>query len=263
MSLCALFKWLSQEMWHAIMRSRRYTHPRSDGMLETSVTDFLLSRLDRCHWHDCVVYAPREIKTGADLDLILMGRHSAGQPPTGMHFRMQAKKLNRRERYTTLNRRNNNGYQADLLCNAAGFYPLYLFYNSYFSNASADRKRLYEEGCTIASAKQVRTLINPGTSGTSVLGLDALIGLQMPWWTLVCRDSGSLAARARAAAGELNARGIGLDLRSPLDGEDVGGAYHELEGPYRRLWDRRGPFPFFEGDEELQRPVVILSEPFG
>lgn len=229
-------------------------------MLETSVTDFLLSLLDKRGWHDCVVYVPREIRTGADIDLILMGRQT-----TGMHFRMQAKKLNRRERYTALNRRNNNGYQADLLCNSTGFYPLYLFYNSYFSSASPDRQRLSGEGCTIASARRVRRLINPGPAGTSVVGLDALIGMQQPWWTLVCRDAGTLAARARAAAGELNTIGAVSEERVSLHDDDddvIRGAYRELDGVYRTLWDMRGgPLRFFGTAGEVPRPVIILAEP--
>lgn len=260
MPLCALFRWLSRETWYAILRSRLYTHPQSDGILETSVTDFLLSRLDQHGWHDCVVYAPREIRTGADLDLILMGRQT-----TGMHFRMQAKKLNRRERYAGLNRRNSNGYQADLLCGSPGFYPLYLYYNSYFGIVSADRQRLSGEGCTIVSARRVRRLINPGPAGNSVIGLDALIGMQQPWWTLVCRDAGTLAARARMAAGELNTIGIAPEELTGLRDDDddaIRGAYRELDGVYRALWDMRGgPLRFFEAAGEVPRPVIILAEP--
>lgn len=267
-SLCKLFKRLSYHVWHAILRSRLYSHRGSDGMLETSITDGLLHIL-HSHWrHECVVYVPRELKTGADLDLLLMAPQSQRSPtqaPKGMHFRLQAKKLNRQESYTKLNRANrHNKYQADLLCSSSGFFPLYLFYNCYSGLSTTERKNLVGEGCTIASGHRVRAAIHPGPSGKSALKLDALIRLQRPWWTLVCRDQGTLAKRAQAAAIELHTMGQSAEEgEHPLSSaEDIAGfAYHDLEGVYRELWNYRGaPFPFVDHERQVERPIVMILD---
>lgn len=257
---CRLFHCLSSTVWDAIERSYSYYNPNYDGVLEPSITDFLLSVIHKNARAQCVVYVPQELVTGADLDLIVMG-----QGVKGAHFRMQAKKLKRDEKYKGLNHHDrNNNYQVDVLCGARGFHPLYLFYNRYGDpSSSRARMRLAFEGCTVASGKRVRRRINPGLNGNDELVLDNLISLQLAWWVLVCPsdpDQATLADRAVAAVRQLGS--VGASPEDPPDPDDVAVSdwYRELDGPYRALWDARArAFSLAEGIGEIARPVIILS----
>jgi hypothetical protein len=118
MDLCRLFGSLSRLTWSCIEISRAYCHSTNQGLKETSITDFLLLQLHARGRPNCVVYLPKELTTGADLELIVVG-----PALVGMHFRLQAKQLRRDERYHDLMRANRNGYQVDVLCRPSAFFP--------------------------------------------------------------------------------------------------------------------------------------------
>lgn len=237
MTDCALFRDISALIGEMIDRSRRYYRPSSEGIPEPSLTDALLFGLS-CFGHRVSIWVPGETKTGADLDLIII------DPKGGLFpFCIQAKKLKTSGRYEGLNSKYTRGYQADLLCARAPFYPLYLFYN--FTHPGVPR------GCAIADGHAVSAVAHPFRSNlTDVIASKVVAGLQKPWEILVCPPKGT----------PLNVAGVVAGLPGAPDWKIPWGpvSRDELPAMHRRLLDQEPEAEAMEDDTDPDHGAIVV-----
>lgn len=235
MTDCALFCGVSDLIGEMIDESRRYYRPSSQIIPEPSLTDALLFALSR-FGHRVSVWVPGEKTTGADLDLILI------DPKGGLFpFCIQAKKLKTPGDYQGINSAYGNGYQADLLCARAPFYPLYLFYN--FDHPGVP------QGCAIADGHAVRAVALPHRP-TNVIASSAVAPLQKPWEILVCPHDKA----------PLDIAGVVAGLPGHQDREMPWGPVSREDLPvlHRRLLDRDPEAEPMEADVDPDQGAIVL-----
>jgi hypothetical protein len=254
--LCKLFESFSADTWSAIGDSSQYYGENAVGLKETSITDGLLLRLHR-HGRqnrDCVVSVPSEIRTGADLELIVVSGRM------GAHFRMQAKRLRWQTRkyhglaHSRIDPAGVVQFQMDTLCQTKGYMPLYLFYNWYPNANSPDEQRLLNQGCALASANSVRAKCTTSTDRLNVLPLAALLKLQAPWSVLVCPQSAGPVDLSLVAANAARTLGGGDEV----DPTDVHEVRRPLEDAYAELWRSRG-LDGLRDISSFKRPVIMVG----
>jgi hypothetical protein len=136
-----------------------------------------------------------EKANGNDLEIIVETNKGCVIFPT------QAKIIKKNYRYSTINHKNSNGYQIDLLIDYSSKVkglPLYLFYNycddSYYTDKVVGKTGLAKElfGCSIADAYRIKSKYCYSTGQKSTWTLPDFGGihtsLALPFHYLACND---------------------------------------------------------------------------
>ena len=237
MTDCALFHYISVLTAAMIDRSRLYYRPTSQGIPEPSLTDMILYVLSTAGTN-VSIWVPGETTTGADLDLIIVDPKGTIFP-----FCVQAKKLKTSGRYEGINSKYKRGYQSDLLCGRAPFYPLYLFYNFTHSGVPS--------GCAIADGHAVRAAAQSFRANlTDAIPSSIVARLQKPWEILVCPPKGSVLDIRSLIAGLPGARDDALPWGPVTPAE--------LPLVHRRLLDRRPEAEAMEDDVEPDQGAIVV-----
>lgn len=197
-SVCDWFKYFSFQTWEKL---RFAYHHSAVKMHETTITQdlvFTFWRLAGLKKLPVMMLESEDEKAnGNDLEIIIETNKRYIILP------IQAKIIKKNYRYSTINHKNSNGYQIDLLIDYArkkkGL-PLYLFYNYcddfYLANKIADKAALPKElfGCSIAEAYRIKAQYcysaPKGKKSTWILPDFSSIhtSLAFPFHYLACND---------------------------------------------------------------------------